>query len=73
LGCFGRRRYAVFGTSTFGGFLGIGFLTRACAGFFFFTPSCYHSALPPEFALHRQIISEPLPLTNSIDPDLSGT
>jgi hypothetical protein len=29
LGCFGRRRYAVCGTSTFGGFRGIGFLTLA--------------------------------------------
>jgi len=27
--CFGRRRYTVFGTSTFGGFLGIGLRTRA--------------------------------------------
>jgi len=27
--CFGRRRYTVFGTSTFGGFLGMGLRTRA--------------------------------------------
>ncbi len=42
LGCFGLRRYSVFGTSTLGGFRGIGFLTLACTGFFFLTSSCYH-------------------------------
>jgi hypothetical protein len=41
LGCFGRRRYSVFGTSTLGGFRGIGFLTLACTGFFLFTRSVY--------------------------------
>jgi hypothetical protein len=29
LGCFERRRYSVIGTSTLGGFRGIGFLTLA--------------------------------------------
>jgi hypothetical protein len=36
-GCFGRRRYTVFGTSILGGFRGIGFRTRAWRGFRRFT------------------------------------
>ncbi len=31
-GCLGRRRYTVFGTSTFGGLAGMGFRTFLCTG-----------------------------------------
>jgi hypothetical protein len=34
--CLGRRRYTVFGTSTLGGFLGMGLRTRAWTGLFGF-------------------------------------
>jgi hypothetical protein len=37
LGCLGRRRYAVWGISTLGGFRGMGFRTLACNGFLFLT------------------------------------
>src|SRR4029453_6978446 len=54
-GCLGRRRYIVFGTSTFGGLAGVGLRTFVWIGFRRFTPPVY-PRLPAQYGAPGNVL-----------------